>query len=68
MQDINLIRISFDAAISYRQSQKTQQFILGNPLGEENPTKLLYYGLNQVKCQYEDLSPRRIAPTDRYSA
>ena len=38
-----------------------QQFILENPLGEENPTELLYYRFNQVQCQDEDLSPRRIA-------
>ena len=40
------------------------QFILGNPHGEENPTELLYYRFNQVQCQDEDLSPRRIEPTD----
>ena len=44
-----------------------QQFILGNPHGEENPLELLYYRLNQVQCQDEDLSPRRIEPTDKPS-
>ena len=28
-----------------------QQFILGKPLGEENPAELLYYRFNQVQCQ-----------------
>ena len=38
--------------------------MLGNPHGEENPTKLLYYRFNQVQCQDEDLSPRIIEPID----
>ena len=41
-----------------------QQFILGNPLGEENLAELLYYRFNQVQCQDEDLPPRIIEPTD----
>ena len=30
-------------------------FILGNPYGEENPVELLYYGFNQVQCQYVEI-------------
>ena len=37
---------------------------MGNPLGEENLAELLYYIFNQVQCQDEDLSPRRIEPID----
>ena len=48
----------------YTITEARQQFILGNPLGEENPAELLYYRFNQVQCQDEDLSPRRIEPTD----
>ena len=36
--------------------------ILENPLREENPAELIYYRFNQVQCQDEDLSPRRIEP------
>ena len=46
-----LLTITSIKSLKERQSQRTQYFILGNPHGEENPAKLLYYRFNQVQCQ-----------------
>ena len=53
-------------SLKERQSQSTQDFILGNPHGEENPAKLLYYRFNQVQCQDVALyHQERITPQQR---
>ena len=59
-----VLHLTLIRSLKDKQSQKREHFILGNPIGEENPAELLYYRFNQVQCQDEDLSPRRIKPTE----
>ena len=50
-----LLHLTLIISLKDKQSHKTQQFILGNPHGEENPIELRYNRFNQVECQDGDL-------------
>ena len=67
----NFTTIAYAGSLKETQSQDRHKFILGNPLGEENPAKLpLYRCIKSIKtkpqtgapspCRYISLSPMRI--------
>ena len=41
--------------ISIANKSRTQIFLLGNPRGEENPTKFLDIDFNQVQCKTQEI-------------
>ena len=57
--------VAYAKSLKETQSQDRQGFILGNPQGEENPTKLPMYKMYKIKpqnkysppCWYVSLSP-----------